>query len=177
MNILLAKIYYHQINNKAKFSCSSLGKAFGKQIKAIKDQGEKQVEALNTLKSNNKTENIIPKSAFASDEAKEEFDKIVKMEKTIDREKLVYNASEYTYDFRKFRTPRIFGRDIYDGKISLEEADEDQSDLVGETENFKNKTRPKCLGKKQEKKNLLIICIIFLMLERKFLMVLKAKYF
>ena len=64
---------------------------------------------------------------------------------------LVYNASEYTYDFRKFRTIRTFGRDIYDGKISLEEADEDQSDLAGEIENFKNKTRPKSQEKKQEK--------------------------
>ena len=34
---------------------------------------------------------MIPKSAFANDEAKEEFDKIVKIEKTINREKLIYN--------------------------------------------------------------------------------------
>ena len=33
---------------------------------------------------------MIPKSAFANDEAKEEFDKTVKIEKTIDREKLIY---------------------------------------------------------------------------------------
>ena len=132
-----------------------MGKAFEKQIKAIKDQGEKQVEALNNLKSNNEKleiENIIPKSAFASDEAKEEIEKIVKIEKTIDREKLVYNASEYTYDFRKFRTIRTFGRDIYDGKISLEEADEDQSDFVDEIEKFNDKTRPKSREKKQKKK-------------------------
>ena len=106
-------------------------KAFEKQIKTIKDQGEKQFEALNTLKSNNKKleiENIIPKSAFASDEAKEEIEKIVKIEETVDREKLVSHSSEYTYDFRKFRTIRMIGRDIYDGKINLEEADEDQSD-------------------------------------------------
>ena len=75
------------------------------------------------------------------------------MKKTIDREKLVYDASEYTYYFRKFRTIRKFGRDIYDGKIGLEEADEDQSDLAGEIENLKKKARPK------------------------FLMILKAKYF
>ena len=30
-----------------------MGKAFEKQIKTIEDQGQKQVEALNTLKSNN----------------------------------------------------------------------------------------------------------------------------
>ena len=152
MNILLAKIYYHQINNKAKFSCSSLGKAFGKQIKAIKDQGEKQVEALNTLKSNNKTENIIPKSAFASDEAKEEFEKIVKIEKSIRREKLVHKASEYTYDFRNFKTIRTFGEDIYEGEITIEEADEDQSNLADEIKKVSDKTRPKSLEKQTRKR-------------------------
>ena len=54
-----------QIIEQAKFSYSPLGKAFEKQIKTIEDQGQKQVEGLNTLKSNNKKseiENIIPKT-------------------------------------------------------------------------------------------------------------------
>ena len=85
-----------QIIEQTKFSYSPLGKAFEKQLKTIEDQGEKQIKALNTLKSNEKSnekleiQNMIPKSAFANDEAKEEFDKTVKIEKTIDREKLIY---------------------------------------------------------------------------------------
>ena len=43
-----------QIIEQAKFTYSPLGKAFEKQIKTIEDQGEKHVEALNTLKSDNK---------------------------------------------------------------------------------------------------------------------------
>ena len=43
-----------QITEQAKFSYSPLRKAFKKQIKTIKDQGEKRVEALNTFKSDNK---------------------------------------------------------------------------------------------------------------------------
>ena len=43
-----------QITEQAKFTYSPLGKAFEKQIKKIKDHGQNQVEALNTLKSNNK---------------------------------------------------------------------------------------------------------------------------
>ena len=39
---------------QSKFAYSPLGKAFDKQIKAIEDQGKKQVDALNTLKSDNK---------------------------------------------------------------------------------------------------------------------------
>ena len=43
-----------QIIEQTKFTYSPLGKAFDKQIKTIEDQGEKQVDALNTLKSDNK---------------------------------------------------------------------------------------------------------------------------
>ena len=66
------------------FIYSPLGKAFDKQIKTIEDQGEKQVKALNTLKSDyNKLtiKDAIQKSAFAGDEAKEEINKIKEIEK------------------------------------------------------------------------------------------------
>ena len=93
-----------QIIEQAIFAYSPLRKAFDKQIKAIADQGKKQVDALNTLKSDNEQltiEDMIPKSAFANDKAKKELDKITQIEKTIDREKLVYKSGENTYDFRK----------------------------------------------------------------------------
>ena len=93
-----------QIIEQARFTYSPLGKAFDKQIKTIEDQGKKQVDALNTLKSDNnnkeleiKNEDIVPKSAFASDEVEEEINKIKEIEKTIDREKIVYEASGYIY--------------------------------------------------------------------------------
>ena len=58
-------------------------KAFEKQIKTIKDQGKKQVEALNTLKSNIHLtiEDVIPNDALNNDEAKKELDKIKEIEK------------------------------------------------------------------------------------------------
>ena len=40
-----------RIIEQARFTYSPLGKAFDKQIKTIEDQGNKQVDALNTLKS------------------------------------------------------------------------------------------------------------------------------
>ena len=43
-----------QIIEQTKFTYSPLGKAFDKQVKTIEDQGKKQVDALNTLKSDNK---------------------------------------------------------------------------------------------------------------------------
>ena len=143
-----------QIIEQARFTYSPLGKAFEKQIETIKDQGKKQVDALNTLKSDNnkkieiKNEDIIPESAFTSDEAKEELNKILKIEKNVDREKLVYDAGKHKDDFRKFNTIRTFGEDIYNGRITLEEADEDQSDLADKIDEFTEKTRPKSDKKK-----------------------------
>ena len=50
--------------------------------------------------------------------------KLKKQKKNIDREKLIYKTNKHTYDFRTFNTIRTFGEDIYDGKITLEKADE-----------------------------------------------------
>ena len=63
------------------------------------------------------------------------------------------------------------------GNITLKEADEYQADLLVEIMNFKKKTKPKSLEKKNEKKNLFLkTCIICLRVEKKFLTLLKAKY-
>ena len=109
---------------------------------------------------------------------RKEIDKIKEIENAIDREKLIYKSNKYTYDFRNFQTIRTFGEDIYEGEITFEEADEDKSDLLNSIRDFKNKTRPQNNRKKNKKKKLFLkICIIFLRVEKKFLMVLKVKYF
>ena len=99
-----------QIIEQARFTYSPLGKAFKKQTKIIEDSGQKQVEALNTLKSNKQLtiEDMIPKKALNSDEAKKELDKILKIEKNVDREKLVYETNQYTYSFKNFQTIKTF---------------------------------------------------------------------
>ena len=149
-----------QIIEEARFTYSPLGKVFDKQIKTIEDQGKKLLDALNTLKSDNnnnkklenKNEDIIPKNAFASDEAREEINKILKIERNVDREHLIYDAGKYTYDFRILNLIRTFGEDIYNGKITLEEADKDQSNLADEINDFIKTTKPRNNEKKQEKK-------------------------
>ena len=99
-----------QIIEQTKFTYSPLGKAFEKQIKTIEDQGKKQVDALNTLKSNNQLtiEDVIPKNALNNDEAKKELDKIKEIEKNVDREKLIYERNECTYSFKNFQTIKTF---------------------------------------------------------------------
>ena len=169
----------HQIIEQARFTYSPLGKAFEKQIKTIQDQGKKQVEALNTLKSNNQLtiEDVIPKNALNNDEAKKELDKIKEIEKNVDREKLIYEINEYTYIFKNFQTIKTFDRDIYEGKITFEKANEYQTNLLAEIINFKKHTKPRSQEKNKEKKLFFKICIVFLKLEKKFLMLLKAKNF
>ena len=67
---------------------------------------------------------MIPKNALHNDEAKKELHKIKEIEKNEGREKLIYKTNEYTNSFENFHTIKTFGRDIYEGKITTEEADE-----------------------------------------------------
>ena len=72
-----------------------MGIAFEKQTKTVKDQGEKQIEAIqdNKKQLTNTQEltikNVIPENIL-DDEAKKEMDKISRTEETVDREKLAY---------------------------------------------------------------------------------------
>ena len=144
-----------QIIEQTKFTYSPLAKTFDKQLKTIEYQGQKQVEALNTLNSNNQLtiEDVIPRNSLNNDEAKKELDKIKEIEKNVDREKLVYETNEYTYSFKNFQTIKTFGRDIYEGKITIEEANEYQTDLLAEIMNFRKNTKPRSQEKKTRKRN------------------------
>ena len=92
-----------QIIEQAKFAYSPLVKAFEKQIKTIEDQGRKQVDALNILKSNNQLtiKDVIPNDALNNDESQKEIDKT--KEKNVDSDKLIYETNEYSYSFKNFQ--------------------------------------------------------------------------
>ena len=108
MNILLMKKYYHQqqIIQQAKLNYSPLGKAFEKQTKTIENQGKKQVVALESLKDSGKkltpTEDFIPIENL-NPEIINEIKRIKELEKKVDRNKMVYEGTNITYDFRKFK--------------------------------------------------------------------------
>ena len=92
---------------------------------------------------------MIPKNALNNDEAKKELDKIKEIEKNVDREKFIYETNEYTYSFKNFQTIKTFGRDIYEGKITIKEADEYQKDLLVEIKSFKKHAKPRSQEKKK----------------------------
>ena len=100
---------------------------------------------MNTLKSNNQLtiQDGIPKSALNNDEAKKELHKIKEIQKNVDREKLVYETNEYKYSFKNVQTIKTFGRDIYEGKITLEKANEYQTNLLAQIIDFRANSKPK----------------------------------
>ena len=68
---------------------------------------------------------------------------------------MVYNSSKELFDFNVFKTIRTFGEDIYKSKITINEADQEQPDLVNYALNFNNKTRPRSNSDKKNFKNIL----------------------
>ena len=65
----------------------------------------------------------IPEIAL-TEETKNGLNKSKEIEKTVDRENLVYRTNKYIYSFKNFRTINTFGRYIYNGKITFKKADE-----------------------------------------------------
>ena len=109
---------------------------------------EKQVEALEVLKPEENKEEIksveelFPKG-MRINEIKNEMDKIKKWEWD-----LVYKANKYKYE-----TIRSFGDSIYNGKISVDEAEIDQSSLLDGLADFNDRSRPKTAEGKNKKRN------------------------
>ena len=59
------------------------------------------------------------------------------------RNNLKYETIKRIHDFLQFKTIEPFGENIISGKITISEADEDQSNLLENIVEFNNKSRPK----------------------------------
>ena len=55
----------------------------------------------------------------------------------------ICKQNKYKYDFQQYKTIRSSGASIYAGKISTDEAEEDQSNLLKYIVEFNEKRRPK----------------------------------
>ena len=103
-----------------------MGKAFEKQIKTMKDERRKQVEALKdlNLKDQPKSiEGIFPKRNEAEG-IKDELSKIKIYENKAIRENVFYYLSKQPFDFRTFKTIRYLGQDIYNKRVNTDEVDQ-----------------------------------------------------
>ena len=65
---------------------------------------------------------------------------------------MIYKSSKYINDFRKFWTIRSFRDSVFNGKITINEADKKQSNVLDVILNFNDKVRPR--SKADKKKNI-----------------------
>ena len=102
------------------------------------------------------------------------------MENKLDRNDLIYKIGnkkkDKTYDFQKFKVITSFGREILNNDLSLDDAFEQQIKSKDDIDNFKGPKKPKESVKKKKKKTLTLRNAI-VMEAKKFLMLLKVKYF
>ena len=102
---------------QSMFTHSPLGKAFEKETKTMKDQGEKRIKALenrvekNFLDTNQKQIAPLFSKDFLNEEATYELNNIVAMGNKLDRNYLNYKIEnkkkDKTYDFQKFKNNKI----------------------------------------------------------------------
>ena len=128
-----------QIIQQAKFNYSPLGKALEKQIKTIKDQGKKQVKAIqdnkqlvNINKDDYKDKLLHSKEReIFKDIYNKRLDKIEEMDNQIDYDDLDYNVlrNNMEYNFSIEKDPISLLNAIKEGEISPEEAKNRQKNL------------------------------------------------
>ena len=144
-----------QIIQQAKFNYSPLGKAIEKQIKTIKDQGEKQVDALKTsYKKLPSIKDFVPTEKF-NPKIIAKIKRIEEIEKNVDRDKMFYEGTSRNYDFRGFKTIRAYGNDIRNNVTSLKAANLEQANLMAHIHDFVKNTKPKESTQKKLKSDVL----------------------
>ena len=128
-----------QIIEQTKFTYSPLGKAFDKQIKTIEDQGIKQVDALNTLKSDNKiiekytydlkdTPFISKQKEIFNKHVDERIEKITDLDEIVKCKDLIYRCKGRVADtkFNEFYSALDIINKIQDDKKDLAEVKKNQ---------------------------------------------------
>ena len=65
------------------------------------------------------------------------------MGRNIKGKDLKYETTKHVYDFQQYDIIRSFGDSIYSGKINIDEAEIDQSNLLKNWDNFREKSKLK----------------------------------
>ena len=131
-----------QVIEQTKFTYSPLGKTFEKEVKTIEDKGQKQIDALENLKVQNKqlvnVDDDYEDKLLHSKEREiyrniynKRLDKIEELTEKINDENLIFAiiSTGKTIDFTKKDDPLTFLNKIQKRKITIEEAKESQKDF------------------------------------------------
>ena len=145
-----------QIIEQTKFTYSPLGKAFEKQIITIQDKGQKQIDALENLKDQNKQlvnvgddhedKLLLSKEReIFSNIYNKRLDKIEELTKNIDDNNLIFTtlSTGEEVDFTGKNDPLTSIKKIRDGKITLERATELQEDLNNNIKKYEKEIKLK----------------------------------
>ena len=68
----------------------------------------------------------------------------------VDRENIYYKMDKVTHNFRNFWIISTFRRDIYNGRVTTKDTDNDQSNLIVKILHFRKKVKPKGSEKKKQ---------------------------
>ena len=74
-----------------------------------------------------------------ADEIKNEINDIKKWENKIKRKDLKYKTNRYNFDFQQFEILRSFGDSIYNGKVRIDEAEMEKTNLIENIVNVSKK--------------------------------------
>ena len=119
------------MNELAKFTYSPLGKAFEKQTKTIEDQGKKQFDASVALKP----KEIKPRETKPNEYSNYFLNGLVKIRESfepIDFYDVTYNFKDsriHSVIFSNFKSPIHTFKSIYNGDITLEDVEKEQTEL------------------------------------------------
>ena len=140
-----------QIIEQAKFTYSSLGKAFEKQIKTIEDQGQKQIDALESLKLKEQTKPMENKSNNQS-KAKVVFNDFINKRKEILSElydSVGYNNLKFEFvgptkdvSFYEYRDSKELFNAIKNSQIKFSEAKNKQNEFLNKLNEVKINKKP-----------------------------------
>ena len=127
-----------QIIQQAKFAYSPLGKAFEKQIKAIENQGKKQVKAIQDNKQLVNKDDYKDKLLLSTEReifngiCYKRLDKIEELNNKIDYNNLKYVAvnNRTSYNFSELEDHLTFLKEIKKDETSLEEAKATQQNYL-----------------------------------------------
>ena len=111
----------------------------------MKIKEKKQVLALESLKDSDKKltqiKDFIPIENL-NPEIINEIKRIKELEKKVDRNRMVYEGTNITYDFRKFKTIHAFGNEIRNNVIDMDTANEKQNELLEYIDRLRSGTKP-----------------------------------
>ena len=135
-----------QIIEQAKFTYSSLGKAFEKEIKTVEDQGKKQVDALKILQPKEETKPIQDKPNNRS-RAAVIFNEVIKKRKDLMKElhdSVYYNNLKFEYvgstedvRFYEYKDSKEIFNAIKDNQINFDDVVKRQNEFLNKLSNIK----------------------------------------